>query len=170
MTNFRWASKSGAVVLSLTFAMIGLSGCGPSSHDRQQMETNLNAPAAKTTSNPVRHELEPLTKRFPALGSPITASWVSGDMGDTRVPGPSLYWIDSIVELSPAVADDLKKRYRAVPTTELPDVWETLRADLPQGQLLGSQQLNAAFTSTRIKSKAYLAEDAPIIVITAIGE
>ncbi|MEW2477971.1 hypothetical protein AB0876_00100 [Mycobacterium sp. NPDC049093] len=130
----------------------------------------MNTPAAKTTSNPVRHELEPLTKRFPALGSPVTASWVSGDMGDPQAPGPSLYWIDSIVELSPAVANDLKTRYRAVPTANQPDVWETLRGVLPQGGLLGSEQLNAAFTSTRIKSKAYLAENSPVIVITAIGE
>lgn len=134
------------------------------------MEGTVNTPAAKTTSNPVRHELEPLTKRFPALGTPVTASWVSGDMGDPRVPGPSLYWIDSIVELSPAVAEDLKTRYRAIPTANQPDVWESLSADLPHGGFLGSEQLNAAFTSTRIKSKAYLAENAPIIVITAIGE
>lgn len=170
MTNFPRASRRSAVVLSLTLVTFALSACFPSSHDRQQMETNVNAPAAKTTSNPVRHELEPLTKRFPALGTPVTASWVSGDMGDPRVPGPSLYWIDSIVELSPTVADDLKVRYRAVPTTNQPDVWETLRADLPQGGLLGSEQLNAAFTSTRIKSKAYLAENSPVIVITAVGE
>ncbi|WP_166906786.1 hypothetical protein [Mycobacterium sp. DL440] len=130
----------------------------------------MNAPAAKTTSNPVRHELEPLTKRFPALGSPVAASWVSGDMGDPDVPGPSLYWIDSIVELSPSVADDLKARYRALPTTDQPDVWESLRASLPQGGFLASGQLDAAFTSARVKSKAFLAEGAPIVVITATGE
>ncbi|ODR27510.1 hypothetical protein [Mycolicibacterium porcinum] len=130
----------------------------------------MNAPAAKHTSNPVRHELEPLTKRFPAIGSPVNASWVSGDMGDPDVPGPSLYWIDSIVELNPSVAEDLKARYRPIPTTDRPDVWESLRADLPQGGLLSSSQLDAAFTGTKIKSRAYLAEDAPIIVITATGE
>ncbi|WP_280833025.1 hypothetical protein [Mycolicibacterium frederiksbergense] len=130
----------------------------------------MNAPAAKTTSNPVRHELEPLTKRFPALGSPVTASWVSGDMGDPQVPGPSLYWIDSIVELSPAVADDLKAKYRPVPTSAQPDVWETLRANLPAGGYLASDQLDSAFTSTKIKAKAFLAENAPVVIITATGE
>ncbi|WP_155946631.1 hypothetical protein [Mycobacterium sp. URHD0025] len=130
----------------------------------------MTAPAAKTTSNPVRHELEPLTKRFPALGSPVAAAWVSGDMGDPDVPGPSLYWIDSIVELTPSVAEDLKTRYRPIPTTNQPDVWETLRADLPHGGFLASDQLDVAFTSTRIKSKVYLAADAPVVVITATGE
>lgn len=157
-------------VLSLALVAFTLSACFPSSHNRQQMETAPNAPAAKTTSNPVRHELEPLTKRFPAIGSPVNASWVSGDMGDPRIPGPSLYWIDSIVELNPSVADDLKARYRPMPTTDRLDVWESLRADLPLGAFLASGQLDAAFTGTTIKSKAFLAEDAPVLVITATGE
>lgn len=170
MTNSFGVHRIRAVSLSLALATFALSACFPSSHDRQQMETTMNAPAAKHTSNPVRHELEPLTKRFPAIGSPVNASWVSGDMGDPEVPGPSLYWIDSIVELNPSVAEDLKARYRPIPTTDRPDVWESLRADLPQGGLLSSSQLDAAFTGTKIKSKAYLAEDAPVIVITATGE
>ncbi|MED5814211.1 hypothetical protein VST63_17750 [Mycolicibacterium sp. 050232] len=132
--------------------------------------TTVNAPAAKTTSNPVRHELEPLTKRFPALGAPVSASWVSGDMGDPEVPGPSLYWIDSVVELNPAVAEDLKAKYRPVPTSAQPDVWQSLRGALPAGGYLASDQLNSVFTSTRIKSKAYLAENSPVIVVTAVGE
>ncbi len=134
------------------------------------MERTVTAPAGKTTSNPVRHELEPLTKRFPALGSPVAASWVSGDMGDPEVPGPSLYWIDSIVELTPSTADDLKTKYRPIPTTNWPDVWESLHDLLPQSGYLSGPQLDAAFTSTKIKSKAFLAEDAPVVVITATGE
>ncbi|OHU07129.1 hypothetical protein BKG60_00515 [Mycobacterium syngnathidarum] len=160
-----------AVALPLTLAAVfALSACAASSNNGQQMERTVTAPAAKTTSNPVRHELEPLTKRFPALGSPVAASWVSGDMGDPEVPGPSLYWIDSIVELTPSVAEDLKTRYRPIPTTNRPGVWESLHDSLPQGGFLASDQLDAAFTSSKIKSKAFLAEDAPIIVITATGE
>jgi hypothetical protein len=130
----------------------------------------MNAPATKTTSNPVRHELEPMTKRFPALGSPVSASWVSGDMGDPSVPGPSLYWIDAVVELKAETANDLKARYQPVPTSAMPDVWNTLSQMLPKGGYLTSEQLDAAFTTAKLKSKAFLAADAPVIVISAIGE
>lgn len=109
-----------------------------------------------------------LTKRFPALGAAVAASWVSGDMGDPEVPGPSLYWIDSTVELTPSSAEDLKTKYRPTPTP--PDGWKSLHDALPQGGYLSSHQLDAAFTSTKIESKAFLAEDAPVVVITATGE
>lgn len=150
-----------AILVGLTFFV---SACNPAP------QTSPNAPAAKTTSNPVRNELEPLTKRFPALGPPVSASWVSGDMGDPRNPGPSLYWIDAIVEVSPVTADGLKATYRPVPTANRPDVWETLRGNLPQGSYLTSDQLDQAFRSTRISAHAFLATDEPIVVITATGE
>jgi hypothetical protein len=154
-------NMSAAVVACLTFVV---SACNPAP------PASSNAPAAKTTSNPVRHELEPLTKRFPALGSPVSASWVSGDMGDPRVPGSSRYWIDAIVEVSPATADGLKATHRPLPTADRPDVWETLRDVLPQGGFLASDQLDAAFTSTKISGHVFLAADAPVVVITATGE
>lgn len=133
-------------------------------------QVSPSAPAAKTTSNLVRHELEPLTKRFPALGPPVAASWVSGDWGDPRMPGPSLYWTDAIVEVSSATVDALKASYRPVPTANKPDVWETLRGNLPQGGYLAGDQLDQAFRSTRINAQVFLAEGAPVIVITATGE
>ena len=86
------------------------------------------------------------------------------------MPGPGLYWIDAIVEVSPATADGLKATYRPVPTTKQPDVWETLRGSLPQGGYLTSDQLDQAFRSTRINAHAFLAADAPVVVITATGE
>lgn len=100
---------------------------------RVQPGFSPNAPRGQENSNPVRHELEPLTKRFPALGPPVAASWVSGDWGSPRMPGPSLYWIDAIVEVSSATADGLEASYRPVPTANQPDVLETLRGRLPPG-------------------------------------
>ncbi|ORA27822.1 hypothetical protein BST13_29810 [Mycobacterium aquaticum] len=130
----------------------------------------MKAPASKTTSNPVRHDLEPITKRFPVLGSLMSGAWVSGDMGDPSVPGPSLYWIDAVVELTAETANDLKQQYQPVPTTAVPKVWNTLTELLPKGGYLASDQLDAAFTTTKLKSKAFVAADAPVVVISAIGE
>jgi hypothetical protein len=126
--------------------------------------------ARKHTNNPVRHDLEPLTKRFPALGTPDAASWVSGTMGASDVPGPSTYWIDAIVELNPATATQLSAKYKPIPTTARPEVWNTLTPMLPGGGYLTSDALDEAFASARIRAKVFLAEQASVMVLTAMGE
>lgn len=126
--------------------------------------------ATKSAPNPVRHDPEPLIKRFPALGKPVATSWVSGDMGDPNVPGPSTYWLDSVVELTPETAAELKTRYQPVPTSERPEVWGTLTGSLPSGGYLSSAELDRAFTSGKVTAKVFLAQDVPVIVITALGQ
>ena len=164
----QWVYRAGfAVALLITPTT---ASCVPQPRHSRSTETSVQTPARKTTKNPVRHELEPLTKRFPALGSPISASWVSGDMGDPEAPGPSMYWIDAIVELTPDAVTALKSKYQPVATTTRPDVWNTLVPMLPAGVYLISSALDEAFTSTKIRAKAYLAEQASVIVITSMGE
>lgn len=160
----------GVGAAALLLASVNVVACTPHTHDAQGKEAAVGTIATKHSPNPVRHDLEPLTKRFPELGSPVAASWVSGDIGDPGVPGPSTYWLDSIVELSPTTVADLKTRYKPVPTTAQPDVWETLAGALPAGDYLTSSALDEAFSSTKIRSKAFLAEQAPVLVLTTLGQ
>ncbi|GAS92783.1 hypothetical protein [Mycolicibacterium brisbanense] len=55
---------------------------------------------------------------------------------------------------------------------EWPEIVEdTLRAELlPKGGYLASDQLDVAFTTTKLRSKVFLAADIPVVVISAIGE
>lgn len=168
LTRFRQTRRVAAAAMLL--AVFGAVSCESISQNPQSRETPMGRTAAKSAPNPVRHDLDPLTKRFPALGTPVTASWVSGEMGDLRVPGPSTYWLDSIVELHPAMANELKDKYRPVPTTDRPEVWTTLTNTLPPGGYLTSDALDAAFSSARINAKAFLATNTPVIVITALGQ
>ncbi|MCV7386144.1 hypothetical protein H7K14_20235 [Mycolicibacter longobardus] len=154
---------------ALLLASLSMASCTPHTHDSHGGEAALGTIATKNAPNPLRHDSEPLTKRFPRLGSPVTTSWVSGDMGDPRVPGPSTYWLDCIVELAPATIADLKARYRPAPTTVHPDVSGTLAGVLPAGSYLASGALDEAFSSTSISSTVFLAEQAPVIVISALG-
>ena len=131
--------------------------------------TPPSTPATKTTHNPIRHDLAPLTTRFPALGDPVSASWVSGDLGDPRAPGPSLYWIDAVVEITPGTVDALKAKYHPARAGRQPEVWDTLREHLPSGEYLTGDALNAAF-GTKTHAQVFLAEHEPTVVITATGE
>ena len=168
MTKISNVQKVGAAAVLV--AALSVVSCTPHGHNPQDKEAAVGTIATKHSPNLVRHDPEPLTKRFPNLGSPVAVSWVSGDMGDPRVPGPSTYWLDSVVELDPTTVADLKARYEPLPTTAQPDVWETLTGALPAGGYLASRALDEAFSSARIRSKAFLAEQAPVIVITALGQ
>lgn len=157
----RWFTKT-FVILATIPIVVPDAGCSA--------DTAAQPPARKSTANPVRHDLEPLMKRFGALGTPVAASWVSGDMGDVRVPGPSMYWLDSVVELTADTARELKHTYKPGLSGESPDVWSTLRALLPENRYLTSEGLDAAFTTTTMQTKAFLAEHRPVIVLTAVAE
>lgn len=156
-------------MVTATLVAMLTAACGPGSSSPRDTPPDSGVVATKSAPNPVRHDLEPLTKRYTALGTPASASWVSGTMGDPRVPGPSRYWLDSVITLTPATVHDLKARYQPVRSTAQPEVWPTLTGELPSGGYLTSDALDAAF-SNEIRSRVLLAEQAPVVVITSVGE
>jgi hypothetical protein len=124
--------------------------------------------ATKTGTGDVRTDLEPLTKRFSALGRPVSATWMSGTLGGDA-PGPSTYWIDAVVEVSPETAATLRAA-SPEPTTETPDVEDGVRSAVPSGQLLRSTALDALFAEGSFRAKAYLAADSDTVVLVALGQ
>ncbi|MCL2490723.1 MAG: hypothetical protein FWF36_08420, partial [Propionibacteriaceae bacterium] len=115
----------------------------------------------------------PLTKRFPLLGSPVAAIWYSGQMGDDSIPGPTTYWIDAVVTLTPGAAAEIEAGYDLHITTDVPDVVEALRADVP-GDLWTSDSLAAALLKDGDAQswtvKAYFSPTAGQIVLSARGQ
>jgi hypothetical protein len=129
--------------------------------------------AQKNGTGELRSELEPLLKRFPLLGRPVGAKWMSGTMGDARVPGPSTYWIDAVVQLQGEHAAWLRKQYAVLPAPAgaAPDVVAGLRPQLqqlPQGAWESSAALDAALSQQGFVAKALLSGDQ--LVLVALGE
>lgn len=54
--------------------------------------------AQKSGDGVLGADIEPLTKRFAELGTPVKVHWKSGTLGSDAAPGPSSYWIDAVVE------------------------------------------------------------------------
>jgi len=129
--------------------------------------TSSDGAATRDDTAVVREDLAPLTKRFQALGEPISARWKSGTMGDPRVPGPSTYWIDAVVQLTPAVADQL-----AVGTSSAgaPEVVEDLVVELPAGPWVGSDQLDRTLSANGFGSVVRLAPASGTVVLRSVGE
>ncbi|OHU30228.1 hypothetical protein BKG78_21335 [Mycobacteroides chelonae] len=156
-------------VAALSLSLIVLGGC-----------TDKNQPTSdrtETTSvqpDEIRHDLEPLTKRFAALGQPVSASWIGGTKspdhnGRTDLPGPSSYWLEAVIELDPAVANSLRTKHingqPSQPTQ--PDVKPALQSLTPKGTYFRSDSLDAALTANNWYSKAFLLQDHPTLVLTS---
>ena len=172
----RTAGAAIAALLSVTVPVMAAAGCTTApapTNDRTNDRTNDStrstvSTATKTGTGDVRTDLEPLTKRFSALGQPVSATWMSGTLGG-EAPGPSTYWIDAVVELTPDAATALRST-SPTPTAETPDVEDGVRSEMPSGQLLRSEALDARFAQGSFRAKAYLAADSDVVVLVALGQ
>ncbi|MGA5534048.1 hypothetical protein [Mycolicibacterium nivoides] len=153
-----------AVVLA---ASVFVGAC----HSRDEiapMETSMH-------DNPIRHAPEPLTKRFPEIGKPISATWMSGTLGaqsDSRVtvPGPSVYWIEAIIELEPATTDTLRSKYAPTASGETPNLNGNLRTEVPAGTYLTSTALDTALSNDDWRSIAYLHSGSHTLVLRSVDD
>ncbi|MCC8248673.1 hypothetical protein [Saccharothrix luteola] len=126
-------------------------------------------PAVKAGTGQLRTDLDPLLSRFPVLGAPTGARWMSGTFGRADVPGPSTYWIDAVVALDPAAAEQLMTAHAPTAEGGTPDVVEGMRAELPDGPFLTGDALDAAFDHERWHVSAYLDADSGELVLVATG-
>ncbi len=158
-----------AVVLTLTACSPGPADPGGRTTDGTR-ETTMAETPTKNGTGEVRTDLEPLTKRFSALGTPVAATWLSGTVGDEDVPGPTTYWIDAVVQLDPAVAQSLADETAPQETTDAPAVVDELTSALPDGPLLAGDALDARFAESGFVATAYLDLDDATLVLVSLGE
>ncbi|WP_114201480.1 hypothetical protein [Janibacter anophelis] len=122
-------------------------------------------PVKNVDERGMRTELDPLTKRFPALGQPLSAQWESGTLGDDRVPGPTSYWIDAVVELDPQVADTMRLDAQP-PSGQRPDLTPDVAAEVPDGRLAAVPDLD----HDGWDAQAWLVEGSDTLVLSARGQ
>ncbi|EWC60053.1 hypothetical protein UO65_4619 [Actinokineospora spheciospongiae] len=144
------------------FVLLTTTACGST-----QPEKGTTMPS-KSGTGELRTDLDPLTKRFPLLTQAETAQWMSGTLGDDRVPGPSTYWIDAIVTLPRATVAEISEGAREGAAT--PEVVEGLRDRLPEGPFLTGESLDDAFTGKGWSATAYLAKDTNTVVLVTVGQ
>jgi len=129
-----------------------------------------NDSPTKAGTGEVRHDLEPLASRIPALSGVADATWLSGTLGDASAPGPSLYWIDAVVTLPEGVADGLRESLALTSATAEPAVVDALEPQLPTGGLLEGAALDDAFSAGKWQSTAFLEADGDRLVLVMVGE
>ena len=147
----------------VVLALVVLSGCGVGGGDAP-------GPSKVVDERGMRTDLAPLTKRFPGIGEPVSAHWQSGTLGDARsAPGPSTYWIDGVVELTPQVASRVRLD-AGPPAGTLPDLTPDVADLVPRGRLALVGGIGQGDGYEGLTSQAWLVEGTDTLVISALGD
>ncbi len=115
-----------------------------------------------------RTDTAPLVKYFPAIGNPESAQWVTWSNAPERAPGPTIYWIEAVIRLTPADADRLRYTYDPPPAPTSPRLTSQIQQAVPPGRYLSGLELDRALRSGpewRGNATGYLQEGAPILVL-----
>ncbi|MFN8074050.1 MAG: hypothetical protein U0Q15_01360 [Kineosporiaceae bacterium] len=166
-----------AWALASLVAVVALTGCGTASDtsapaERQNGRSMDSKAARRGDPDPLRTDAEPLTKRFPGLGTPQSLMWQAGALGDERMPGPSSSWIEGVVRLEPDVAARLRAAtdLAAVPAPVLDERLDpTLKGGVPAGTWKGGRSLDRTVTGGGFSGTAELADDADVLVLHVRG-
>ncbi|MBL7492283.1 hypothetical protein I6A60_13970 [Frankia sp. AgB1.9] len=177
MSRAPWRVILTGVVLTGAVAAGCLTACAapssPSStplDSRREGTTMLPTARRNPADGPIRSDLDPLLRRFPALGRPTAAHWESGTYGDDRVPGPSTYWIDAVVALDPDTAATLRKAPGLAPAT-LPALSPQLVGQVPTGaSWLTSQGLRQTLAKGSWSCEAFLSATTDVLVLRCTGD
>lgn len=166
----------GVLALGVLALVVLAVGCSSETNQADPVVTNAIeggqtlSVAEKNGTGELRTDLEPLTSRFTAIGTPVAASWMSGTTGDDRVPGPSTYWIDAIITLDAQTAKSLRNDFSAEVVEDVPPVVDGLVADLPDGPWLTSRALGQHTDGGGLGGLAFVARDSDELVIVKVGE
>ncbi|PRC41838.1 hypothetical protein C6A85_000000113570 [Mycobacterium sp. ITM-2017-0098] len=135
------------------------------------------AAAACSTSPPpaeppveIRSDTEPLTTRFPAIGTPDAVTWVTWNSASSDVPGPTTYWIDAVVTLPPQTTTALVTTFQPAADGKTPSVHDMLRSAVPPRPFLTGTALDAALSTSGWVASAYLDRERNQLVLSAIDD
>ncbi|WP_139205418.1 hypothetical protein [Plantibacter sp. MMLR14_011] len=168
----RLAPRATLVATAVVVAGL-LAGCAssPSPDRTTAASASASESATRSGTGEIRHELGPLTDRFPQLASALSATWMSGTMGDERVPGPSTYWIDAVVVLDEAGYAELRAlapdEAGSDVGAELPDLDPGLDDALPPGPFVRSSALDDAFSQDGRVTQVFLDDATSSVVFTS---
>lgn len=136
-------------------------GCAPEPGSRS---------AATESIAEIRSDAGPLTTRFPALGTPAAVTWVTWKSASGGVPGPTTYWIDAVVTLTPQTTAALIAEHRPAPNGKTPSVRNELDAAVPPGPFLTGAALDAAFSTSGWASAAHLDRERNQLVLKSFDD
>ncbi|MGE2736411.1 hypothetical protein [Mycolicibacterium vaccae] len=133
---------------------------------QQQPQDDTEVTASRPAME-VRHDTEPLAAAFPALGEPVSASWIEWD-NSAASEEPSrtkVVWIDAVVEIKPETMTDLVDDNFTELAGQRPAVQKVLEPFLPPGPFRTGVDLNIIFGANQASTRAFLDEQHNTVVL-----
>ncbi len=128
---------------------LALTACQGQSSEEPDVTASQPAPE-------VRHDTEELARLFPALGTPVSASWIIWNNSSDESSELRLEWIDAVVQVTPETMNGLVARGNAEDLGHRPAVQKVLEPDLPPGPFLTGVELNMRFGAVRRSTRAFM--------------
>ena len=150
------ATFSKAVILGVALALTACQG-QPASEEAE--------PTASRPAPEVRHDTEELAQTFPALGAPVSASWITFNNDSDEASRLRLAWIDAVVQVTPETMAGLVERGNAEDLGHRPAVQKALESELPPGPFLTGVELNMRFGALRRSTRVFLDVPAETVVL-----
>jgi hypothetical protein len=137
---------------TLGFAL-ALTACqGQPAEQAENVEVSTTRPAPE-----VRHDTAELAEAFPALGTPVSASWIRWDnTGTVEKPRTKVVWIDAVVQVTPETMNTLVTEHDSEDSGQVPAVQKVLEPELPPGPYRTGIELNMAFAADRTSTRVFL--------------
>lgn len=147
MTDRARTTTFSVVVRALSVAVL-LTSCQSASETTDSAETTETAETRPAFD--IRHDTDELARTFPALGTPVSASWIRWGNGGTAV------WTDAVVRVTPPTMNDLLRQHVSESTTHRPAVQKVLEPEVPPGPFRTGAELNTAFSPGRTSTRVFL--------------
>lgn len=149
--TIRARATTSSVAVRARFAsvvLLALTGCAH--QPPEEPEDTATRPVME-----VRHDTAELARTFPALGDPVSASWIRWDnAGDAS--RATAVWIDAVVKVTPPTMESLLQQHDSERSTRHPAVQKVLEADVPAGPFRTGVELNMAFSPGRRSTRVFL--------------
>jgi hypothetical protein len=157
--------RSGVLGLGVALALaLVITGCQSDEPTGPDMTSTIDAAEVRT-------DRQPIADRFPRLGSFVDAHWVGGRLGDDRVPGPSTYFIEAVVTLSPDDVARLTGEYDFAPAPAAPQAPQSLNPFVEGGGPWStSSELESGFGPADWVSEVFVRLDEGVAYVSARGE
>lgn len=149
--------KIGSMAVALGL-LLTLTAC------QQQQQDDTEATATRPVLE-VRHDTEPLARAFPALGAPVSASWIEWDNSTEESSTTRVVWIDAVVEVAPETMTDLVADNFTELSGQQPAVQKVLEPAVPPGPFRTGVDLNIIFGANQASTRAFLDEQHNTVVL-----
>ncbi|MEO9327158.1 hypothetical protein [Gordonia aurantiaca] len=172
------AHRLSAALVCAGLSLLGVVGCAtdPAGVTRSQTTSTPTSPtvAKVVTAGPAR-DIGPVARRFPMLADGSVDGWAAGTVGGApgapdRVPGPTTHWFDAIVDVGTAQVAAWAEAYGAGAVPDPGTVATELAPFVPAGGLLGSANLDAAFSSAQWTATVFLSPTTGRVVVLGIHD